>query len=260
MKSVIDLNCDLGEGFGAWRMGDDEAMLDIVTSANIACGFHAGDPEGLRKTLQMAKVRGKAVGAHVSYPDLVGFGRRQMSLSYDALKADVLYQIGALSGLAQSIGAQVRYVKPHGALYHAMATSESVAAAIIDSIAELGGNLALVAPACSSVLHQARDRGLSVAAEVFADRAYRSDGSLVPRYERNAVLQDPDFIAARMIALLREGVLDDIDGRPLKLDGETICVHGDNPSAVAIARRLREALTEQGVAISAFSHQASVAV
>lgn len=259
MRRVIDLNCDLGEGFGAWQIGDDEAMLDLVTSANIACGFHAGDPEGLLRTLKAAKARGRAIGAHVSYPDLVGFGRRAMSVPYEALKADVLYQIGALSGLARSVGAQVAYVKPHGALYHAMSASEATGAAVIDAIVELGGSRTLVAPANAPVLDAARRKGLNTVAELFADRAYRSDGSLLPRSEAGAVLHDADTIASRMVGLMRDGVLDDVDGRPLKLDGGTICVHGDNPSAVVIARHLRDALVKNNVEISAFAQQAQVA-
>lgn len=250
---LIDLNSDLGESFGAWRMGDDEAMLDVVSSANVACGFHAGDPAGILKTLKAAFDRRIAVGAHVGYRDLVGFGRRNMDPSSEELVGDVIYQIGALKGLAQAAGGKVTHVKPHGALYNTIATDRRQAADVIQAILAVDPTLVLVALAGSPLVEQARSAGLVVVAEAFADRAYTSDGMLVSRREAGAVLHDPDLVAERMLRLATEGVVEAIDGSLTKVEAQTICVHGDSPGAVAIAQRLRLRLQGAGIGIAPFA-------
>jgi 5-oxoprolinase (ATP-hydrolysing) subunit A len=250
---TIDLNSDLGESFGAWKMGDDAAMLDIVSSANIACGFHAGDPAGILRTLRAAAERGVAVGAHVGYRDLAGFGRRNMDPTSEELIGDVIYQIGALQGLAKAVGTRVSYVKPHGALYNTIAVDSRQAADVIAAIRAVDETLVLMALAGSPLVEQARAAGLTVVTEAFADRAYTSEGQLVSRREPGAVLHDPDLVAERMVRLVREGVLDSIDGKPTKIDAQSICVHGDSPGAVAMAKRLRIRLEEAGLAIRPFA-------
>lgn len=249
----MDLNSDLGEGFGAWRMGDDAAMLDIVTSANVACGFHAGDPAGILDTLRAAAARGVAIGAHVAYPDLAGFGRRNMDPSSRELVADVIYQIGALRGLAAAAGTRVAYVKPHGALYNTIAHDRRQASDVITAVLELDPDLILMALAGSPLLDWARERGLRVVAEAFADRAYRPDGALVSRCEAGAVLHDPDQVADRMLDLVRTGEITAIDGSRVRLRADSICVHGDSPGAVAMARAVRRRLESAGVALASFA-------
>lgn len=248
----MDMNSDLGESFGAWTMGDDASMLDIVSSANIACGFHAGDPVGMLATLDAAKTRGVVIGAHVAYRDLAGFGRRNMDVASADLVADVIYQIGALQGLAQSVGARVRYVKPHGALYNTIAQDPRQARDVISAIQAIDPSLVLMALAGSPLIAWAREAGLRVVAEAFADRAYTPEGALVSRRLPGAVLHDPELIAQRMLRLVREGVIEAVDGSLVRLDADSICVHGDNPEAVAIARALRARLMEQGVTITSF--------
>ena len=203
----VDLNSDLGESLGAWRMGDDAAMLDVVSSANVACGFHAGDPAGVLRTLCAAQARGVAVGAHVAYRDLVGFGRRDMDVASADLVADVIYQIGALQGLAKAAGTQVRYVKPHGALYNKVAHDERQARDVITAIREIDPGLTLVALAGSPLIAWAREQGLTVVAEAFADRAYTAEGTLVSRREPGAVLHDPGAIAERMLRMALQRLL-----------------------------------------------------
>lgn len=249
---VIDLNSDLGESFGAWSMGEDEAMLEVVSSANIACGFHAGDPAGILRTVKAAAEQGIAVGAHVGYRDLVGFGRRNMDPTSEELIGDVIYQIGALKGLAAAAGTKVTYVKPHGALYNTIAVDRRQAADVIRAILAIDPQLVLMALAGSPLVEQAKAAGLSVVSEAFADRAYTPDGMLVSRREAGAVLHDPDLVAERMLRLATEGVIEAIDGSLAKVEAQTICVHGDSPGAVAIARRLRQRLQEAGIGIKAF--------
>ncbi|QNP59199.1 LamB/YcsF family protein [Paenacidovorax monticola] len=249
----MDLNSDLGESLGAWRMGDDAAMLGIVSSANVACGFHAGDAAGILRTLREAAARGVVVGAHVAYRDLVGFGRRNMDVESADLVADVIYQIGALQGLARAAGTTVRYVKPHGALYNTIAHDERQARDVISAIRAVDPGLALVALAGSPLIGWARDAGLRVVAEAFADRAYTPAGALVSRREKGAVLHDAQRIAERMLRLVREGAVEAIDGSTVRIEADSICVHGDSPDAVAIARRLRERFEQEGVAITSFA-------
>lgn len=247
---AIDLNSDLGESYGAWRMGDDAAMLDIVSSANVACGFHAGDPSGILRTMRAAAQRGVTVGAHVSYPDLVGFGRRDMDIAPADLTADVIYQIGALQGLAAAAGTTVRYVKPHGALYNRIAVDALQGAAVIEAIKAVDPALALMGLAGAQILDQARAAGLAVVAEAYADRAYTPSGHLVPRREPGAVLHDASLIAARMVRLATEGVVEAIDGSVIRIDAQSICVHGDSPGAVAIAREVRRRLEGHGLGVA----------
>ena len=251
--TVIDLNSDLGESLGAWKMGDDAAMLDIVTSANVACGFHAGDAAGILATLRAAAARSVAVGAHVGYRDLAGFGRRNMDVASADLVADVIYQIGALQGLARAAGTTVRYVKPHGALYNTIAHDERQARDVIAAIRAADPSLVLVALAGSALVGWARAEGLTVVAEAFADRAYTAQGTLVSRREPGAVLHDAQAVARRMVRLVREGVVEAIDGRVTRVEADSICVHGDSPGAVQMARAVREALTLEGVTLRAFT-------
>jgi UPF0271 protein len=251
-RTTIDLNSDLGESLGAWRMGDDETMLGLVSSANVACGFHAGDPAGILQTLRRAKAQGVVVGAHVAYPDLSGFGRRNMDVASADLVADVIYQIGALQGLAAAAGTKVRYVKPHGALYNTIAHDERQARDVIAAVHAVDPGLCLVALAGSPLIGWARESGLGVVAEAFADRAYTPDGALVSRRLPGAVLHDPEVVAERMLRFAREGVITAIDGSTVQVEAESICVHGDSPGAVGMARELKSRLQAAGVAVQSF--------
>ncbi|MEG0446416.1 MAG: 5-oxoprolinase subunit PxpA [Comamonas sp.] len=249
----MDLNSDLGESFGAWSMGDDAAMLDIVSSANVACGFHAGDAAGILSTLKAAKARGVVVGAHVAYRDLAGFGRRNMDVASSDLVADVIYQIGALQGLAAAAGTSVKYVKPHGALYNTIAQDKRQATDVINAIKAIDPSLVLMALAGAPLIDWARDAGLTVVAEAFADRGYTPQGALVSRREPGAVLHDEALIAQRMLTLAREGRIEAVDGSMVHVQADSICVHGDSPGAVAIARALRQRFEQEGVQITSFA-------
>ena len=251
---MIDLNSDLGEHYGSWRMGDDEAMLDVVTSANVACGFHAGDPKSILETVRLAARHRVAVGAHVAYPDLQGFGRRPMHLSRDELQADVMYQIGALQVLAAAVGTTVSHVKPHGALYNRIAFDEAEADAVISAVRTVNPDLALVCLAASPLIEQAEAAGLRVVPEAFADRAYEPSGALVSRRERGAVLRNAREVANRMLSLVQTGTVVAQNGRSITLRAESICVHGDTPDAVNIARVVRSTLQNAGVVLTSFSH------
>ena len=248
----MDLNSDLGESFGAWTMGDDAAMLDIVSSANVACGFHAGDAAGILSTLKAAKARNVVVGAHVAYRDLAGFGRRNMDVASSDLVADVIYQIGALQGLAQAAGTTVKYVKPHGALYNTIAQDKRQAMDVITAMKAIDPSLVLMALAGAPLIGWARDAGLTVVAEAFADRGYTAQGALVSRREPGAVLHDEQLIAQRMLTLVREGVIEAVDGSMVRVEADSICVHGDSPGAVAIARNIRQRFEQEGVNIASF--------
>ena len=249
----MDINSDLGEGYGAWRMGDDAAMLAVVTSANVACGFHAGDPAGILQTLRAAAERGVAVGAHVAYPDLVGFGRRNMDPASRELVADVIYQIGALQGLARAAGTRVSYVKPHGALYNTIAHDERQGDDVVSALLAVDPALKLLALAGSPLVERARARGLAVVAEAFADRAYNDDGTLVSRRLPGAVLHDADAVAERMLRWAQTGELVSATGRPIRVRADSICVHGDSPGAVAMAQRIRARLEAAGVPLAPFA-------
>ncbi len=248
----IDLNADLGEGFGVWRLGDDDAMLEIVTSANVACGFHAGDPAGLLRVCRSAAERGVRIGAQVSYRDLAGFGRRFIDVAAEDLVADVVYQIGALQALAHASGTTVSYVKPHGALYNTIVTNREQAAAVAEAVRLVDATLPVLGMAGSAFFEEASNLGLRSVAEAFADRAYRPDGRLVSRREPGAVLHDPAEIAERVATMVDSGRVGAIDGTTVKLDVESVCVHGDSPGAVQIATAVRERLKAAGTDIRAF--------
>lgn len=249
----VDLNADLGESFGTWRLGDDEAMLDLVTSANVACGFHAGDPLTLRHTCAAAVRRGVVIGAQVGYRDLAGFGRRFIDVAPADLTADVLYQLGALDGLCRAAGGRVAYLKPHGALYNAVVHHEGQAAAVIEAVTAYDPDLAVLGLPGSALLSLAEDAGLRAVAEAFADRGYTADGTLVPRRDEGALLHDPAEVAARTVRLVTEGVVTAVDGTDVPVRAESICTHGDSPGAVAMAAAVRAALLEAGVRIGAFT-------
>lgn len=249
----IDLNADLGESFSAWRMGDDDAMLNIVTSANVACGFHAGDPVVMQRTVATAAERGVVIGAHVSYPDRAGFGRRFLDVAPAELTADVLYQLGALDGMCRIAGTQVRYVKPHGALYTAMSHHEAQAEALLEAIEAFNPELPVVGLPDSLLLRMAAERGIGTVAEAFADRGYQADGTLLPRSEPGAVLHDPDAIAARMLDLVVDGQVELADGSGrIDVEAHSICVHSDTPNTIAIARRVFEVLSGAGIRVASF--------
>lgn len=252
MPARIDLNADLGESLGTWRLGDDEAMLDVVTSANVACGFHAGDSLTLRRTCEAAVARGVVIGAQVGYRDLVGFGRRFIDMDPDELAADVAYQIGALDALARTAGGRVAYVKPHGALYNAIVTHEDQAEAVVRAVADLDPSLPVLGMPGSAFLRRAAATGLRTVAEAFADRAYAPDGTLVPRGQHGAVLDDPQVISERVVRLVTEGVVLATDGTEVAVAAESICIHGDSPGAVAAARAVRSALIDVGVSVAPF--------
>jgi UPF0271 protein len=248
----VDLNSDLGESYGAWKMGDDAALLGVVSSANIACGFHAGDPAGLLKTVRHAAERNVAIGAHVSYPDRVGFGRRDMDVTSEELIGDMIYQIGALQGIAKAAGTTVRYVKPHGALYNHIATHERQGLAVIKAIKLIDPTLVLMGLAGAPILQLARAEGLQVVAEVFADRGYTPEGMLVSRREPNAVLHDADAVAERMLNFVRNGTVAAVDGSEIRIEAESICVHGDSLGAVTMAQTIRRIFERNGVSVKSF--------
>ncbi|WP_314688812.1 5-oxoprolinase subunit PxpA [uncultured Bifidobacterium sp.] len=251
----IDLNSDMGESFGRWGLGDDEALLDVVSSANIACGFHAGDPSVMLRTASAAARRGVAIGAHVAYRDLPGFGRRFIDVPADVLTADVMYQLSAIRGIAASQGASVRYVKPHGALYNRIATDEVQAAAVIEAIRAVDPSLALLTLPGSVVGRLARDAGLTVFQEAFADRAYTPEGRLVSRRIPGAVIGDVEEVASRVSRMVREGVVEAADGTVVPVRADSVCVHGDSPGAVAMATAVRRRLVADGVDVRPFTEE-----
>lgn len=249
---TIDLNADLGEGVGPWPMADDAAMVPLVTSASIACGFHAGDPTTARRACAAAAAAGTVVGAHVGYRDLTGFGRRFVDVAPDELVDELVYQVGALRAVAAAAGAAVAYVKPHGALYHAIVHHREQARAVVRALVDLGGDLPLVTLPHGVVAAEARAAGLRVVGEAFADRAYAPDGTLVPRDQSGSVLDDPAAIAQRVVRLARGEGVEAIDGTVLRPDIETVCLHGDTPGALALARAVRGALDAADVPVRSF--------
>jgi UPF0271 protein len=249
----IDLNSDLGEGFGSWTLGDDDALLGVVTSANIACGFHASDATIMRRVCAKAVESGVAIGAQVGYRDLPGFGRRFIDVEPESLTADVLYQLGALEAFARIAGDRVRYVKPHGALYNAIVHHEEQAAAVVAAVVAYDRTLPVLGLPNSIFLRLAGEAGLTVVHEAFADRAYTPEGTLVSRRLPGAVLHDPAEIARRCVAMAAGQPIRDVEGGELTLQPDSICVHGDTPGAVGIARQVREALTTAGVALAPFA-------
>jgi UPF0271 protein len=250
---AIDLNSDLGESYGVWRLGDDAAMLQMVTSANVACGFHAGDPSTLRTVCTSAVELGVRIGAQVSFPDLVGFGRRHLDMAPDELRDAVLYQLGALDAFAQVAGAEVAYVKPHGALYHAVAADDALAGAVVAAAREYDPSLAVLGPLGSALLRATDAAGLEPVVEAFADRAYLADGRLVPRTEPGAVIEDPAAVAERAVRIAVDGVVVAIDGTPIQVRARSICIHGDTARAVELARATRAGLEQAGVVVAAFT-------
>ena len=253
MARTVDLNADLGEGFGVWRLGDDDALLGLVTSANVACGFHAGDPSTMRRVCTRAVEAGVAIGAQVSYRDLAGFGRRFVDVEPGELADDVLYQLAALDGVARASGSRVRYVKPHGALYNAVVTHEAQAAAVVAAVRDLDPSLPVLGLPGSALLRAAADAGLRTVAEGFADRGYTPDGTLVPRREPGALVHDPAAVAARAVRMAADGVVEAGDGSTVEVEVASVCVHGDTPGAVALARAVRDALTAAGLVPRSFT-------
>jgi UPF0271 protein len=248
----LDLNSDLGEGFGVWRLGDDEALLEIVSSANVACGFHAGDPSTMRRVCEQAAARGVAVGAQVSYRDLAGFGRRFIDVEPARLADEVLYQVGALDACARAAGTRVAYVKPHGALYNAAVRHAGQAGAVADGVRAFGALPVLGLPG-SELLAAAERAGLEPVAEAFADRGYTPDGSLVPRSEPGALLADADAAVERAVRLASDGEVVAVDGTVLRSPARSLCVHGDTPGAVELARAVRDGLAGAGVQVRRFT-------
>jgi 5-oxoprolinase (ATP-hydrolysing) subunit A len=251
--AIIDLNSDVGESFGNWKMGDDAAIFRSVSSANVACGFHAGDPSTIAGTCRDAVAAGVTIGAHVGYRDLAGFGRRFLDCSPTELADDVLYQLGALQALARAAGAPIRYVKPHGALYNTIVHHEAHAQAVVDAVRAFGGDLPLLLLPGSVALAKAAAAGLRGVAEAFADRAYNPDGTLVSRREPGAVLHDTDLVVANMVRLAQTGKITAIDGTIIRVDAESICVHGDTPGSVAMAAAVRAGLESAGVTVRSFA-------
>jgi UPF0271 protein len=250
--TTVDLNADLGESFGRWTLGDDEAMLEVVTSANVACGFHAGDPRGLLRVCEQAAARSVVIGAQVGYRDLAGFGRRFIDLDPADLLADVVYQIGALQGICAAAGTVVRYVKPHGALYNAVVHHEAQAAAVVEAVRRVDPSLPVLGLPGSVLLGLAEAAGLTTVAEAFVDRAYLSDGSLVPRDRDGAVLRDPETVAARAVGMVVTGAVGAADGSPVTVRARSLCVHGDSPGAVSLATAVRAGLEAAGVTLAPF--------
>ena len=251
--NTLDLNSDLGESFGRWVLGDDEAMLELVTSANVACGFHAGDPTTLRRTCAAAAERGVVVGAQVGYRDLAGFGRRFVDVAPNELADDVVYQIGALDGMCRVAGTAVRYVKPHGALYNAIVHHEAQADAVVAAVRDYSAELPVLGLPGSAFLRAAEKAGLRAVREFFVDRGYTPDGTLVRRSEPGALLNDPQEVTARVLRLVADGVVTAVDGSEVAVEAASACVHGDSPGAVEMARAVRAGLAEAGVTVRAFA-------
>jgi UPF0271 protein len=252
----MDLNADLAESFGRWQLGEDDALLEIVTSANVACGFHAGDPGVIRRACELAAVRGVSVGAQVGYRDLAGFGRRFIDVEPRELTDDVLYQIGALSAFARIAGTEIAYVKPHGALYNAIVRHEEQAAAVVEAVRSYDPGLAALGLPGSRWLALAAEAGLPTYREAFADRAYTPEGTLVSRREPGAVLEDVDEIAQRCARMARGESISAVDGSEIQVSADSICLHGESPGAVAAARAVRDRLTAEGAALAPFTRRA----
>jgi 5-oxoprolinase (ATP-hydrolysing) subunit A len=250
---IADLNSDLGEGFGIWTLGDDHALLDVITSANVACGFHAGDPNIMRSVCEAAVSRGVSIGAQVAYRDLAGFGRRSIDVDAASLTNDVIYQIGALDGFARTAGSRVSYVKPHGALYNRTVHDDDQAAAVVDAVVAYDATLPLLGLPGSALLRHAEKAGVRTVTEAFADRGYTAQATLVPRSQPDALLDDPAAVAQRVVRMLTTGRMLSVDGVEIAVSARSICVHGDTPGAVAIAVAVRHALTEAGIDIRAFA-------
>ena len=251
MTDRIDLNCDMGESFGMYKMGLDEEVINYISSANVACGFHAGDPQWMRETVRLAEAHDVAVGAHTSFPDLVGFGRRNIEVSPQEAKNDVIYQIGALQAFTS--GQRLQHVKPHGAMYNRAVVDEDLARYICEAILEVDTNLILIALAGSRWVEIAQDMGLRVAREIFADRALNPDGTLVSRSKEGSVLHDVEEVAERSLRMVREGRATAVNGDTIDVEADSLCIHGDTPGAVEMAKVLRQQLDAESVAVTPLS-------
>ena len=249
----VDLNCDMGESFGAWTMGNDAELMNYVSSVNIACGFHAGDASTIRNTVELAVEKRVAIGAHPSYPDLQGFGRRNMTLSSHEIFDIVLYQTAALKGIAESLGGRLHHVKPHGALYNHAAKDAETAAAIARAVHALDPNLVLVGLSGSTSIFEAKRIGLNTASEVFADRTYQPDGSLTPRTRPDALISDVDEVALQAVSMIRNQSVAALTGEVIAIKADTICIHGDGPKALAFAQRIRSELNVNSIAVKAIA-------
>lgn len=245
----VDLNADLGESFGAYTIGMDSEVLRYITSANIACGFHAGDPLVMQKTVDLAKSRGTAPGAHPGYPDLMGFGRRNMKVSPAEAKAYIKYQVGALLAFTKAAGVKLQHVKPHGAFYNMAAVDDKLALAICEGIAEVDDSLIMLGLAGSAHIRAAKTVGLKAASEVFADRGYMEDGTLVPRTQPGAMVHDRELAIARTVKMVTDGTVEAITGKIIPIQADSVCVHGDNPDAIGFVKDIREALESAGVTV-----------
>jgi UPF0271 protein len=254
LKPRIDINCDLGESYGDFKVGNDEKIMPHITSANIACGFHAGDPVIMAQTINLAKKNNVAIGAHPGYPDLLGFGRREMQLTLEEAKNYTIYQVSAFQGFAKVAGVNLQHVKPHGALYNTAVKDEKLSKAIVDAVKALNHNLIIFAPVNSALAKAAVESGLRVAHEVFADRAYNPDGSLVSRKQPNAIIEEPQKVVERAIEMVKEGTVLAVNGEIINLgEVHTICVHGDTPTAVELAEALKKGLIKVGIEVKPVS-------
>ena len=249
-RMTIDLNSDLGEGFGPWRLAPDDDLMPLISSANVACGFHAGDPRIMEHTVRQAKAHGVGIGAHPGYPDRVGFGRRTMTATPDEIRTDVLYQIGAMAAFCRAAGVELQHVKAHGALYNLAVRDAAVATAIAAAVRQFDPNLIFFVLPGSELEAAGEAAGLRLAREAFADRGYMPDGSLVPRSRPDAVITDHDLAVHRMVRLVREGVIEAVDGSDLHLRADTICLHSDTLTALAIATAIRAGFDEAGIEVA----------
>ncbi len=247
---TIDLNCDMGESYGAWKMGADAEVMPFITSANIACGFHAGDPATIRKTVRLAVDHGVAIGAHPSLPDLMGFGRRAMRISPQDMYDLVLYQAGAVEAFARAAGAKLHHVKCHGALYNMAVADEGLSEAMAKAVKDLGSGVILYALSLSKCIEIGKKAGLRVAGEVFADRGYADDGTLAPRDQPGAMIEDAAASAKQVLGMIEEGYVTSLNGKRVAVSADTLCLHGDQPGAVTFARKLRETFKERGIAVA----------
>jgi 5-oxoprolinase (ATP-hydrolysing) subunit A len=250
MRTTIDINCDMGESYGAWKMGEDAAVMPYITSANVACGFHGGDPGTIRTTVKLALEHGVAIGAHPSLPDLQGFGRRVMKISPQDMYDLVLYQAGAVEAFARAAGARLHHVKCHGALYNMAANDAGLAEAMARAVKDLGGGLFLYALSNSLMMNTAKKLGIRVAGEVFADRGYADDGTLAPRGSPGAMIEDAALAAQRAVSMVEDGYVSALSGARVAVSPDTLCLHGDQPGAVAFAKAIRKAFSEHGIAVA----------
>lgn len=247
----VDLNSDLGESFGSYIIGNDEYVLDYITSANIACGFHASDPAVMEKTVKQALEKGVALGAHPGFPDLMGFGRREIDISHEEARAYMIYQIGALNGFVNAYGGKLQHVKPHGALYNAAATDYALARTLAEAIYAVDSDLIFVGLAGSAMVRAGKDVGLRTASEVFADRSYNPDGTLVSRKHENAAIHDTDQCICRVLRMIKEARVASVSGEDIEITADTVCIHGDNKMALELAAKLRDAFNKNGIITAA---------